>query len=124
MDLIIAIIQPAKLDEVKDALVKIGVQGATVTGAKGFGRQKGRPLAFLGLQGFDRQPFSVDFLPKVKIELVVTSDLTDSVVDTIVKTAHTGKIGDGKVFVMPISRVVRIRTGEQNEEALSKEEEV
>jgi len=124
MDLIIAIIQPAKLDEVKDALVKIGVQGATVTGAKGFGRQKGRPLAFLGLQGFDHQPFSVDFLPKVKIELVVTSDLTDSVVDTIVKTAHSGKIGDGKVFVLPISRVVRIRTGEQNEEALSKEEEV
>jgi len=124
MDLIIAIIQPAKLDEVKDALVKIGVQGATVTGAKGFGRQKGRPLAFLGLQGFDRQPFSVDFLPKVKIELVVTSDLTDTVVDTIVKTAHAGKIGDGKVFVLPISRVVRIRTGEQNEEALSKEEEV
>jgi len=122
MDLIIAIIQPAKLDEVKDALVKIGVQGATVTGAKGFGRQKGRPLAFLGLQGFDRQPFSVDFLPKVKIELVVTSDLTDSVVDTIVKTAHSGKIGDGKVFVLPISRVVRIRTGEQNEQALSKEE--
>jgi nitrogen regulatory protein P-II 1 len=124
MDLIIAIIQPAKLDEVKDALVKIGVQGATVTGAKGFGRQKGHPLAFLGLQGFDRQPFTVDFLPKVKIELVVASDLTDTVVDTIVKTAHSGKIGDGKVFVLPISRVVRIRTGEQNEEALSKEEEV
>jgi len=124
MDLIIAIIQPAKLNEVKDALVKIGVQGVTVTDAKGFGRQKGHPLAFLGLQGFDRQPFTVDFLPKVKIELVVTSDLTDTVVDTIVKTAHSGKIGDGKVFVLPISRVVRIRTGEQNEEALSKEEEV
>ena len=124
MDLIIAIIQPAKLDEVKDALVKIGVQGVTVTDAKGCGRQKGHPLAFLGLQGFDRQPFTVDFLPKVKIELVVTSDLTDTVVDTIVKTAHSGKIGDGKVFVLPISRVVRIRTGEQNDEALSKEEEV
>ncbi|ELS33868.1 MULTISPECIES: P-II family nitrogen regulator [Pseudanabaena] len=122
MDLIIAIIQPSKLDEVKDELVKIGVQGATVTGAKGFGRQKGRPLAFLGLQGFDRQPFSVDFIPKIKIEIVVSSDITDAVVDTIVKTAHSGKIGDGKVFVIPVKRAVRIRTGEENEEALSLEE--
>ncbi len=122
MDIIIAIIQPAKLDEVKDALVKIGIQGVTVIGAKGFGRQKGRPLAFLGLQNFDRQPFTVDFLPKVRLEIVVSSELTDTVVDTIVKTAHTGKIGDGKVFVLPISRAVRIRTGEENEDALTTEE--
>ena len=122
MDIIIAIIQPAKLDEVKDALVKIGVQGVTVIGAKGFGRQKGRPLAFLGLQNFDRQPFTVDFLPKVRLEIVVSSELTNIVVDTIVKAAHTGKIGDGKVFVLPVSRAVRIRTGEENEDALTTEE--
>jgi nitrogen regulatory protein PII len=122
MDLIIAIIQPAKLDDVKEALVKIGVQGATVTGAKGFGRQKGRPLAFLGLQNFDRQPFTVDFLPKVRIEIVVTSDMTDAVVDAIVKTAKSGKIGDGKVFVLPIARAVRIRTEEENDLALLPEE--
>jgi nitrogen regulatory protein PII len=122
MDIIIAIIQPAKLDEVKDALVKIGIQGVTVIGAKGFGRQKGRPLAFLGLQNFDRQPFTVDFLPKVRLEIVVSSELTDTVVDTIVRTAHTGKIGDGKVFVLPISRAVRIRTGEENADALTTEE--
>jgi nitrogen regulatory protein PII len=122
MDIIIAIIQPAKLDEVKDALVKIGIQGVTVIGAKGFGRQKGRPLAFLGLQNFDRQPFTVDFLPKVRLEIVVSNELTNTVVDTIVKAAHTGKIGDGKVFVLPVSRAVRIRTGEENEDALTTEE--
>lgn len=119
MNLVMAIIQPSKLEEVKDALVKAGVQGVTVTGVKGFGRQKGKPLAFLGLYNMDRQPFTVDFLPKVKLEMVVSEEITDSVVDTIVKAAHTGKIGDGKVFVLPVARAVRIRTGETDQEALT-----
>jgi nitrogen regulatory protein PII len=122
MNLILAIIQPGKLDAVKDALVKIGIQGMTVTGAKGFGRQKGRPLAFLGLLNMEHQPFTVDFLPKVKIEIVVTDEMTDAVVDTIVATAKTGNIGDGKVFVLPVARAVRIRTGEEGDIALSVEE--
>ncbi len=122
MNLIIAIIQPNKLDSVKDALVKLGIQGMTVTGAKGFGRQKGRPLAFLGLLNMEHQPFTVDFLPKVKIEMVVTDEMTDTVVDTIVATAKTGNIGDGKVFVLPVARAVRIRTGEEGDTALTVEE--
>jgi len=123
MDLIIAVIQPSKLDEVKDALIKIGIQGMTVTGVKGFGRQKGRPLAFLGLYNMDRQPFTIDFIPKVRLELVVQREMSDLTVDTIVKTAHTGKIGDGKVFVIPVAKAVRIRTGETDEAALSSEPE-
>jgi nitrogen regulatory protein PII len=123
MNIIIAVIQPSKLDEVKDALVKIGIQGMTVTGVKGFGRQKGRPLAFLGLYNMERQPFTIDFLPKIRLEIVVPAETTDLVVDTIVKTAHTGKIGDGKVFVLPVAKVVRIRTGEINQEALTPEPE-
>lgn len=123
MNIIIAVIQPSKLDEVKDALVKIGIQGMTVTGVKGFGRQKGRPLAFLGLYNMERQPFTIDFLPKIRLEIVVPSETTDLVVDTIVKTAHTGKIGDGKVFVLPVAKVVRIRTGETDQEALTPEPE-
>jgi len=119
MNLIIAVIQPSKLDEVKEALVKVGIQGLTVTGVKGFGRQKGRPLAFLGLYNMDRQPFTIDFIPKVRLEMVVPAETTDVVVDTIVKTAHTGKIGDGKVFVLPVVKAVRIRTGETNGEALT-----
>jgi nitrogen regulatory protein PII len=119
MDLIIAVIQPSKLDDVKEALVKAGIQGLTVTGVKGFGRQKGRPLAFLGLYNMDRQPFTIDFIPKVRLEMVVPSDKTDEIVETIVKTAHTGKIGDGKVFVLPVARAVRIRTGETGIEALT-----
>ncbi|WP_373541545.1 P-II family nitrogen regulator [Chamaesiphon sp.] len=119
MDLIIAVIQPSKLDDVKEALVKAGIQGLTVTGVKGFGRQKGRPLAFLGLYNMDRQPFTIDFIPKVRLEMVVPSDKTDLIVETIVKTAHTGKIGDGKVFVLPVARAVRIRTGETGIEALT-----
>ncbi len=122
MDLIIAIVQPSKLEDVKQALVEVGIQGMTVTGAKGFGRQKGRPLAFLGLYDLDNKPFKVDFLPKIRIEMVVPSDRTDLIVDTIVKTAQTGKIGDGKVFVIPVSKAVRIRTGERDEIALSVEE--
>ncbi len=123
MNLIIAVIQPSKLDDVKDALVKIGLQGMTVTGVKGFGRQKGRPLAFLGLYNMEGKPFTVDFLPKIRLETVVSDEMTDLVVDTIVKAAHQGKIGDGKVFVIPVARAVRIRTGETNEEALSPEPE-
>jgi nitrogen regulatory protein PII len=122
MNLILAIIQPSKLDPVKDALVKLGIQGMTVTGAKGFGRQKGRPLAFLGLLDMEGKPFTIDFIPKVRIEVVVNDDMVDTVVDTIVATAKTGTIGDGKLFVIPVSRAVRIRTGEENEAALTIEE--
>ena len=122
MNLVLAIIQPSKLEPVKEALVKLGIQGMTVTGAKGFGRQKGRPLAFLGLLDMERKPFTVDFVPKVRIEIVVNDDIVDTVVDTIVATAKTGTIGDGKLFVIPVSRAVRIRTGEENETALKIEE--
>lgn len=122
MQLILAIIQPGKLDSVKEALVKLGIQGMTVTGAKGFGRQKGRPLAFLGLLDMEGKPFTVDFLPKVRIEIVVNDEQVDAVVDTIVSTAKTGTVGDGKLFVMPVTRTVRIRTGEENEAALTIEE--
>ena len=121
MNLILAIIQPAKLDAVKEALVKLGIQGMTVTGAKGFGRQKGRPLAFLGLLDMEGKPFTIDFVPKVRIEIVVNDDMT-AVVDTIVSTAKTGTIGDGKLFVIPVSRAIRIRTSEENEAALTIEE--
>jgi nitrogen regulatory protein PII len=119
MNLILAIIQPNKLDAVKEALVKLGIQGMTVTGAKGFGRQKGRPLAFLGLLDMEGKPFTTDFVPKARIEIVVNDDQTDAVIDTIVSTAKTGTIGDGKLFVIPVSRAIRIRTGEENEAALS-----
>ena len=122
MNLILAIIQPSKLDAVKEALVKLGIQGMTVTGAKGFGRQKGRPLAFLGLLDMEGKPFTIDFVPKVRIEIVVNDDMVDTVVDTIVATAKTGTIGDGKLFVIPVSRAVRIRTGEENEATLKVEE--
>jgi nitrogen regulatory protein PII len=122
MDLILAIIQPSKLDAVKEALVKLGIQGMTVTGAKGFGRQKGRPLAFLGLLDMEGKPFKVDFVPKVRIEIVVNDDMTDAVVDTIVTTAKTGTIGDGKLFVIPVKKSIRIRTSEENETALTIEE--
>jgi nitrogen regulatory protein PII len=122
MNLVLAVIQPNKLDAVKEALVKLGIQGMTVTGAKGFGRQKGRPLAFLGLLDMEGKPFTVDFVPKVRLEIVVNDDLVDAVVDTIVNTARTGSIGDGKLFVIPVSRAVRIRTGETDEQALIVEE--
>lgn len=119
MNLILAIIQPSKLDAVKEALVKLGIQGMTVTGAKGFGRQKGRPLAFLGLLDMEGKPFTIDFIPKVRLEIVVNDDITDAVIDTIVATAKTGTIGDGKLFVIPVSRAIRIRTSEENEAALT-----
>jgi len=107
-----AIIKPFKLDEVKDALQAIGVQGLTVTEAKGFGRQKGHTELYRGAE------YVVDFLPKIKIEIVVSEDLAQEVIDSIIEKANTGKIGDGKVFVSEISAAIRIRTGEQGSDAL------
>jgi len=107
-----AIIKPFKLDEVKDALQAIGVQGLTVMEAKGFGRQKGHTELYRGAE------YVVDFLPKIKIEIVVSEDLAQEVIDSIIEKANTGKIGDGKVFVSEISSAIRIRTGEKGSDAL------
>ena len=107
-----AIIKPFKLDEVKEAVGSLGVQGMTVTEVKGFGRQKGHKEIYRGAE------YLVDFLPKVKLEMVVPAELVDQVIDKIVAAARTGSIGDGKIFVMPISTVVRIRTGERDKDAL------
>jgi nitrogen regulatory protein P-II 1 len=107
-----AIIKPFKLDEVKEALHGIGIQGMTVTEVKGFGRQKGHTELYRGAE------YVVDFLPKIKIEIAVSDDLVDKVVDAIVQAANTGRIGDGKIFVMPMQEVIRIRTGERGPEAL------
>ncbi len=112
MKLIIAIIKPFKLDEVKVALSEIGVEGMTVTEVKGFGRQKGHTEVYRGSE------YTVDFLPKVKLEVAVADEVVGKAVDAISKSAKTGKIGDGKVFVLPLEAVVRIRTGEQGEAAL------
>jgi len=112
MKLIIAVIKPFKLDDVREALTPLGVQGLTVSEVKGFGRQKGQTEIYRGAE------YHVNFLPKVKIEIAVGDDLAEQVVEAIMKSAHTGKIGDGKIFVMDIERAVRIRTGEINEEAL------
>ncbi|BCO07875.1 nitrogen regulatory protein P-II 1 [Desulfolithobacter dissulfuricans] len=107
-----AIIKPFKLDDLKEALHELGVQGMTVVEVKGFGRQKGHTEIYRGAE------YVVDFIPKVKVEVTVTSDLVDKVVDTITNAVRTGKIGDGKIFVLPVEKVVRIRTGETNEDAL------
>ena len=107
-----AIIKPFKLDEVKEALQEVGIQGLSVLEAKGFGRQKGHTELYRGAE------YVVDFLPKVKIEVVIADDQLDSVIEAIVGAAKTGKIGDGKIFVMPVEHVVRIRTGETNESAV------
>lgn len=107
-----AIIKPFKLDEVKDALAKVGVQGLTVSEVRGFGRQKGHTEIYRGAE------YQVDFVPKVKIEIVVTDDMVDGVVSTIQESAQTGKIGDGKIFIVPAEGVVRIRTGERDKDAL------
>ena len=107
-----AIVKPFKLDEVKDALTKIGVQGMTVTEARGFGRQKGHAEFYRGTE------YKVDFIPKSKLELIVTDELVNQVIETIQKAAKTGKIGDGKIFVSPIEEVIRIRTGERGKEAI------
>jgi nitrogen regulatory protein PII len=112
MKLIIAIIKPFKLEEVKEGLSSIGIEGMTVTEVKGFGRQKGHTEIYRGSE------YTVDFLPKVKIEIVVTDDLVAKTVDAIVKAAKTGKIGDGKVFVLALEEAVRIRTDERGDAAV------
>ena len=112
MKLIMAIIKPFKLDDVREALTPLGVQGLTVTEVKGFGRQKGQTEIYRGAE------YHVSFLPKVKIELVVPDDLVDQALEAITKAAHTGKIGDGKIFVLDVQRAVRIRTGEADGAAI------
>ena len=107
-----AIIKPFKLDEVKEALQEVGVQGITVTEAKGFGRQKGHTELYRGAE------YVVDFLPKVKIEIVITEDRQDAAVEAIQKAARTGRIGDGKIFVLNVEEAIRIRTGETGAEAI------
>jgi nitrogen regulatory protein P-II 2 len=112
MKMVTAIIKPFKLDDVREALSEIGVQGVTVTEVKGFGRQKGHTELYRGAE------YVVDFLPKVKMEIAVKSELLDQVIEAISKAANTGKIGDGKIFVSPIEQTIRIRTGETGPEAL------
>ena len=112
MKLVTAIIKPFKLDDVREALSDIGVQGITVTEVKGFGRQKGHTELYRGAE------YVVDFLPKVKVEIAVTDERVDAVVDAIRKAANTGRIGDGKIFVYSLDQVVRIRTGEVDGDAL------
>lgn len=112
MKLITAIIKPFKLDDVRDALSGIGVKGITVTEVKGFGRQKGHTELYRGAE------YTVDFLPKVKIEAAVSEDLAEQVIEAVSKAANTGKIGDGKIFVTELEQAVRIRTGEVGDEAL------
>jgi nitrogen regulatory protein PII len=107
-----AVIKPFKLDEVREALSEIGANGLTVTEVKGFGRQKGHTELYRGAE------YVVDFLPKIKIELVVTEEMVEAAMEAIIKAAHTGKIGDGKIFVSGIEQVVRIRTGETGESAV------
>ena len=112
MKLVVAVIKPFKLDEVREALSDIGVQGITVSEVKGFGRQKGHTELYRGAE------YVVDFLPKVKLEVAVGEDLVDRVIETIENAARTGKIGDGKIFVSPLTQVVRIRTGETGVNAI------
>ncbi|MCA7119026.1 MAG: P-II family nitrogen regulator [Acidibrevibacterium sp.] len=112
MKLIMAVIKPFKLDDVREALTPLGVQGLTVSEVKGFGRQKGQTEIYRGAE------YHVSFLPKVKIEVVVADSLAEQVVEAIARTANTGKIGDGKIFVLDVERAVRIRTGEQDGDAL------
>ena len=112
MKLVTAIIKPFKLDEVREALSAIGVQGITVTEVKGFGRQKGHTELYRGAE------YVVDFLPKVKIEVVLTDDMVDTAIEAIIGAARTGKIGDGKIFVSPVEQAIRIRTGESGDDAV------
>jgi nitrogen regulatory protein P-II 2 len=112
MKLIIAIIKPFKLDEVRDALTGIGISGLTVSEVKGYGRQKGHTEIYRGAE------YAISFLPKVKIEVAVPADRSDRVVEAIIQSAKTGQIGDGKIFVLPIEHAVRIRTGESDADAL------
>lgn len=112
MKLVTAIIKPFKLDDVREALSEIGVQGITVSEVKGFGRQKGHTELYRGAE------YVVDFLPKVKLEVAIGEDLLDQTIEAITKAANTGKIGDGKIFVSPLEQVIRIRTGETGSEAI------
>ena len=112
MKLITAVIKPFKLDDVREALADVGVQGITVTEVKGFGRQKGHTELYRGAE------YVVDFLPKVKLEIAIAPDMVDSVVEAITKSAATGKIGDGKIFISSLEEVIRIRTGETGAEAV------
>ena len=107
-----AIIKPFKLDEVKNALTKIGVRGMTVTEVKGFGRQRGHTEVYRGAE------YKIDFIPKVKIELIITEEMVAQVIETIERASKTGKIGDGKIFLLPVEEVIRIRTGEQGRDAI------
>ena len=112
MKLVTAVVKPFKLDDVREALSEIGVQGITVTEVKGFGRQKGHTELYRGAE------YVVDFLPKVKIEVAIADASADQVIEAITNAANTGKIGDGKIFVSPLEQVIRIRTGETGEEAI------
>lgn len=112
MKLITAIIKPFKLDEVRESLAEVGVQGLTVSEVKGFGRQKGHTELYRGAE------YVVDFLPKIKLDMVVDDPLVDTVIEAITRAAKTGKIGDGKIFVMDVERAIRIRTGEEDESAV------
>lgn len=112
MKLIVAVIKPFKLDEVRERLSELGVQGMTVTEVKGFGRQKGHTESYRGAE------YVVDFLPKIKLEIAVADDFADEVIQAIADVAHTGKVGDGKIFVMPLDEIIRIRTGEMGEVAI------
>lgn len=112
MKLVSAVIKPFKLDDVREALSEIGIQGVTVTEVKGFGRQKGHTELYRGAE------YVVDFLPKVKIEAAISDDMVEQVIEAISKTANTGKIGDGKIFVTPLEQAIRIRTGETGSDAL------
>ncbi|MGB0681363.1 MAG: P-II family nitrogen regulator [Magnetovibrionaceae bacterium] len=112
MKLIMAVIKPFKLDEVREALTPLGVEGMTVTEVKGFGRQKGQAEIYRGAE------YTVSFLPKVKLEIAVAAELVDQVVEAIQKAAQTGKIGDGKIFVTDLTKAVRVRTGETDKDAL------
>ena len=112
MKFVTAIIRPHKLDDVRDALAEVGVSGVTVTEVKGFGRQKGHTELYRGAE------YQVDFLPKVKLEVAVSASLLDAVIDAISRSANSGKVGDGKIFVTELDKVVRIRTGETNQDAL------
>jgi nitrogen regulatory protein P-II 1 len=107
-----AVIKPFKLDDVREALSEVGITGLTVTEVKGFGRQKGHTELYRGAE------YVVDFLPKIKIEAIIATDMLETAIDAIVKSAHTGKIGDGKIFVSSVEQVIRIRTGETDESAL------
>lgn len=112
MKRIIAIIKPYKLDDVREALAEAGVNGMTVTEVKGFGRQKGHTELYRGAE------YVIDFLPKIRLEAVVADSIADTAIEAVARAAHTGKIGDGKIFVEPVERVIRIRTGEEGDAAL------